>query len=47
MSDITTFPDAQLPDDKQLKDRTNVVLQSWRFAVLNVKMLTMVRKGHH
>lgn len=47
MSNVTSFPEAPLPDAKQIKQRTNVVLQSWRFAVLNLKMLGMVRKGHH
>jgi hypothetical protein len=47
MSDTTTFPDAPLPTPQQVKARTNVLRQGWRFAVLNMKMLGMVRKGHH
>lgn len=43
----TTFPNAPLPDEKELKARTSVVRQAWRFAILNVKMITMVSKGHH
>jgi hypothetical protein len=43
----TSFPQAQLPDAKQTKARTSVLRQGWRFVVLNVKMITMVNKGHH
>lgn len=43
----TTFPNAPLPDAKEVKARTSVVRQAWRFAILNVKMITMVTKGHH
>jgi hypothetical protein len=43
----TTFPNAPLPDEKEVKARTNVVRQAWRFAILHVKMITMVTKGHH
>ena len=47
MSNLTTFPSAPLPSDKELRARRNVVRQAWRFVVLNGKMLTMVTKGHH
>lgn len=47
MSDLTTFPSAPQPSAKELRSRTNVFVQGWRFAILNLKMLAMVRKGHH
>lgn len=47
MSNLTTFPDAPEPDTKEIKARNSIVRQTWRFAVLNVKMITMVTKGHH
>lgn len=43
----TTFTDAQVPSHREIKARTNLVFQMWRFVVLNVKMLLMVIKGHH
>jgi hypothetical protein len=46
-NNLTTFPDAPQPDAKEIKSRTSVVKQGWRFAVLNLKMITMVNKGHH
>lgn len=47
MSNVRSFPDAPQPDAKEVKRRSNVVVQGWRFAILNVKMITMVTKGHH
>lgn len=47
MTDVTTFPEAHLPDEKEIKARNSLVRQGWRFAVLNLKMITMVTKGHH
>jgi hypothetical protein len=47
MSDVTAFPNAMLPSEKEVRARTNVLLQAWRFAALNLKMMAMVRKGHH
>jgi hypothetical protein len=47
MSNLTTFPDARLPSDKEVRARRNVLVQFWRFAILNVKMIVMVTKGHH
>lgn len=43
----TSFPNAPQPDAKELKARTSVVRQAVRFAVLNLKMIAMVSKGHH
>jgi hypothetical protein len=47
MSNLTTFPDARLPSDSEVRARRNLLLQGWRFAVLNLKMVMMVTKGHH
>lgn len=47
MSSLTTFPAARVPSDAEVRARTNVLVQLWRFAILNVKMIVMVSKGHH
>lgn len=47
MINLTTFPNARKPSDRELRARSNVLIQAWRFAVLNVKMIVMVTKGHH
>jgi hypothetical protein len=47
MSNLTTFPDARVPTDGELRARKNVLVQAWRFALLNLKMIAMVSKGHH
>ena len=47
MSNLTTFSSAPLPTAGQVKARNNLVVQAWRFAVLNTKMILMVTKGHH
>ncbi len=47
MSHVTSFPEAPQPTASEVRARTNVIVQAWRFAVLNLKMLAMVRKGHH
>jgi len=38
---------APLPTARTLKLRKNILLQLWRFAAINLKMLNMIRKGHH
>jgi hypothetical protein len=38
---------APLPTSKTLKFRKNIPIQIWRFIVINIKMLNMIRKGHH
>lgn len=38
---------APLPTEKTVRARTNLIVQVWRFAAINVRMLKMVRKGHH
>lgn len=47
MSKVTTFTAAPLPTDSELRTRRNLAVQAWRFAVLNLKMIGMVSKGHH
>jgi hypothetical protein len=47
MSNLTTFPNAPVPTASELRARRNIVLQAWRFAILNLKMIAMVSKGHH
>lgn len=44
---VTDFPDAVRPTRRQVRSRGNVLIQVWRFLVLNLKMLAMARKGHH
>ena len=38
---------APLPTEKTLKQRKNVLIQLTRFAAINIKMIRMIRKGHH
>lgn len=47
MSNLTTFPDARLATAGEIRARKNVLIQLVRFAVLNLKMIVMVTKGHH
>jgi hypothetical protein len=47
MTEPRDFPDAPQATAKQVSARSNVAVQGWRFAVLNLKMMAMVRKGHH
>jgi len=42
-----SFDQAPLPTQKQIRARNNLAIQAWRFAVLNLKMIGMVRKGEH
>ena len=44
MEDINRAP---LPTDKTLKMRKRVCFQIFRFAAINLKMIRMIRKGHH
>lgn len=37
---------APLPTPKTLRRRRSLLFQSWRFALINLKMLRMVLKGH-
>ncbi len=47
MSNVTSFPKARKPSSREIKARSNVLVQAWRFAALNLKMLAIVTKGHH
>lgn len=47
MTEPRSFPDAMAPTPGQMRARTNLLVQAWRFAVLNLKMIAMVRKGEH
>jgi hypothetical protein len=38
---------APLPTEKTLRQRKNVFLQLMRFCSINLKMVKMIRKGHH
>jgi len=38
---------APLPTEKTLRFRKNPLIQLWRFAAINLKMVNMIRKGHH
>ena len=38
---------APLPTEQTLRLRQNLVLQFGRFIVINLKMIKMIRKGHH
>lgn len=45
--DVTTFDSAPLPTPGEVRARNNVLIQFGRFITLNLKMMAMVRKGHH
>ena len=47
MSNAHVITGAYVPSKSELRARTNLLVQIWRFAVLNVKMILMVSKGHH
>jgi len=38
---------APLPTPKTLKQRKNILIQMTRFIGINLKMVKMIRKGHH
>lgn len=44
MEDINRAP---LPTEKTLKMRSRIFFQLFRFAAINLKMIRMIRKGHH
>lgn len=47
MSDVEErIAGAPLPTAKTLRRRRSLPVQAWRFAVLNLKMLRMIGKGH-
>ena len=48
MDDATgSIASAPLPTEQTLRRRRNPVFQVWRFAALNLRMLTMITKGSH
>lgn len=47
MNAVTTFPEARVPSAQELRARRNVLVQLWRFAILNIKMVVMITLGHH
>ncbi len=38
---------APLPTEKTLRQRKNILIQLRRFLAINIKMMKMIRKGHH
>lgn len=38
---------APLPTERTLKQRKSLPIQAMRFIVINMKMIKMIRKGHH
>lgn len=38
---------APLPTEKTLRQRNNLFIQLFRFCSINMKMIKMIRKGHH
>jgi hypothetical protein len=38
---------APLPTEKTLRQRRSLPLQAIRFVAINLKMIKMIRKGHH
>ena len=48
MDDATrSIASAPLPTRQTLHRRQNLFVQVWRFAALNLRMLTMITKGSH
>jgi hypothetical protein len=37
---------APLPTERTVRNRTNLAVQAWRFAVINIRMIQMILKGH-
>jgi hypothetical protein len=37
---------APLPTEETIRSRTNLAVQAWRFAAINVRMVKMILKGH-
>ncbi|MCF8558254.1 MAG: hypothetical protein K9G28_12010 [Candidatus Nanopelagicales bacterium] len=47
MTELKSFDEAMVPTRAEVRARTNLLVQAWRFVVLNLKMVAMVRKGEH
>lgn len=42
----TSIAQAPMPTERTIRSRTNLMLQTWRFAAINLRMIAMIRKGH-
>lgn len=42
----SSIAQAPLPTPETIRTRTNLLVQAWRFAAINLRMIRMVRKGH-
>ena len=38
---------APLPTPETLRARKNLLIQTWRFVAINIRMVKMILKGHH
>ncbi len=38
---------APLPTGKTLRARKNLIIQTWRFIAINIRMVKMIFKGNH
>ncbi len=38
---------APLPTARTLRQRQSLVLQAWRFTIINLRMARMIRRSHH
>lgn len=38
---------APLPTARTLRRRSSLAVQAWRFAVINLRMVGMIRRSHH
>lgn len=47
MSNAKTITGAYVPSKREVRARSNLFIQFWRFIILNFKMIVMVTKGHH
>ena len=47
MNATEQFPDARVPSVREVQARGNLIVQMWRFTILNLKMLRMITNGHH
>ncbi len=43
----SSIAQAPLPTNKTIRARTSLVIQAWRFAAINLRMIMIIRKGHH
>ncbi len=42
-----TIATAPLPTAKTLRARVSLPVQAWRFVAINLRMIKIIRKGHH